>query len=61
VGTWATPEILKALEHGYKILRVFEVYHFEESATYDPTTGEGGLFAGYVNAFLKIKQVCKTF
>ena len=56
VGTWCTPELLKAVEKGYRILKIYEVYHFEESTEYDKSTKNGGLFASYVNTFLKIKQ-----
>lgn len=56
VGTWYTPELEKAVEEGYRILKTYEVFHFEESSHYDHITGTGGLFAEYVNTFLKIKQ-----
>ena len=46
----------KALQKGYKVLQIYEVWHFHEVVVYDPDTNEGGLFAGYVNAFLKMKQ-----
>ena len=61
IGTWCTPEIELAIEKGYKILKIYEVYHFEESTQYDPKTGKGGLFANYVNMFLKIKQEASGF
>jgi hypothetical protein len=60
-GTWCTPEIQMAVSKGYKILKIYEVYHFEQSSQYDPTLGEGGLFAQYVNTFLKIKQEASGF
>ena len=47
IGTWCTPEIKKAREVGYELVKVHEVWHFEESAS--------GLFEDYVNAWLKIK------
>ena len=46
-GTWCTPEINKALKMGYELVKVHEVWDFEK--------GEGGLFAEYVDAWLKIK------
>ncbi|XP_065942897.1 uncharacterized protein [Magallana gigas] len=55
-GTYGTPEILKAVEKGYKILKIYEVYHWGESTQYDSVTKTGGLFAPYINMFLKIKQ-----
>lgn len=56
VGTWCTPELETAIQKGYRILTVYEVYHWAETTRYDPETGEGGLFAKYVNTFLKFKQ-----
>ena len=47
VGTWCTPEIGKAIDMGYELEEVYEVWDFEK--------GEEGLFAEYVDAWLKIK------
>ena len=47
-GTWCTPELLKAVQKGYRILRIHEVWHFEKRCT--------GLFKDYVDQWLKIKQ-----
>ncbi|PFX27136.1 putative DNA polymerase [Stylophora pistillata] len=47
-GTWCSPELNKAIALRYRVLRIHEVWHFEES--------EQGLFAPYVNTWLKIKQ-----
>ena len=55
-GTWCTPEINKAVEKGYKIIKIEEVYHFPNTEEYDPQTKSGGLFAEFINTFLKIKQ-----
>ncbi|XP_055342667.1 uncharacterized protein LOC129591156 isoform X2 [Paramacrobiotus metropolitanus] len=46
-GTWCTPEILKALDCGYGVVKIFEVWHFDKH--------EDRLFEGYINQFLKIK------
>lgn len=56
MGTWCTPEIVKALEKGYRVHKIYEVYHWEDSIQSDRTTEQGGLFATYVNTFLKFKQ-----
>ncbi|XP_067676263.1 uncharacterized protein [Haliotis asinina] len=56
IGTWCTPELQIALEKGYKILKVYEVYHWAETTQYHKNTQSGGLFASYINTFLKIKQ-----
>ena len=40
LGTWTTFEVKKALQLGYKIVRVHEVYHYPETS--DPE--DGGLF-----------------
>lgn len=49
-GTWCTPELVPAVEKGYQILKIHEVWHFPEE---NQVTG---LFAEYVNTWLKIKQ-----
>jgi len=48
LGTWCTPELNKAMGKGYKILHIHEVWHVPEKQT--------GLFADYVNTWLKIKE-----
>ena len=48
VGTWCTPELLKAIEKGYTAICVHEVWHF--------LTTRRGLFKDYVNTWLKIKE-----
>ena len=48
-GTWCTPELLKAVEKGYTILKIHEVWHFDEDQR------KTGLFAPYVNTWLKHK------
>ena len=55
-GTWCTPEIETVVRLGYKIRKMYEAYHWEESTQYDPRTYEGGLFAQYINTFLKFEQ-----
>ena len=47
IGTWTTDEINKTLEKGYKVLRTYEVWHFDKSTD--------DLFKGYIRRFMKIK------
>ena len=46
-GSWTTDEVNKAIEKGYKVLKTYEVWHF------DKTTDS--LFKGYIRRFMKIK------
>ena len=46
-GTWYTSELDKAVEQGYTVLAIHEVWHFAEQQV--------GLFKDYVNTWLKIK------
>lgn len=41
VGTWCSPELEKAVEMGYQILKIYEVWHFTETKV--------GLFRDYLN------------
>ena len=55
-GTWTTIDLQDALSVGYTIIKLFEIYHFKERATFDKTQETPGLFSDYVNMFLKGKQ-----
>ena len=55
-GTWCTPEIAKTIEKGYVISKIYEVYHWPTTTKYDPVSRMGGLFAEYIDTFLKLKQ-----
>lgn len=56
VGTWVTVEIEKALEMGYSMIEKYSAWHFENVTKYDSSTGNGGLWADYINMWLKLKQ-----
>ena len=45
-----------ALERGYRILDVYEVWNFPETTRYSKMTGLDGIFAKYIDVFLKLKQ-----
>ena len=45
-----------AVEKGYTVLRILEVWHFDEISRYNLESMGGGLFTEYVNTFFKIKQ-----
>ena len=47
IGTWATPELYKALEMGYILKEVYEIHNFKKRK---------GLFQKYIDTFLRIKQ-----
>ena len=47
-GTFTTIEVLKAIEKGYKVLQIHEVWHFAETSS--------ELFSEYINFFLRLKQ-----
>ena len=48
LGTWCHVELMNAIEKGYQVLEIHEVWHWEE------TTDQ--LFSPYVNLYLKRKQ-----
>ena len=53
-GTWVIDEVRLAVNQGYKILEIQEVYQYEVTQ-YNPDTDEGGLFVEYINTFFKFK------
>lgn len=52
-GTWCSVELHAAVEHGYIIVAIHEVYNFVERRT--------DIFSGYINLFLKRKQESSGF
>jgi DNA polymerase type B, organellar and viral len=59
-GVWVVDEVRKAVELGYKITRVFEIYKYEIEQ-YDPVTKQGGLFTSYINTFLQQKVLASGY
>lgn len=55
VGTFATCELIRGLEAGYQIVKIFEIYHWPYHTQYNPHTKSDGLFTEYVDTFLKLK------
>ena len=49
-GTWCTPELVKAVQMGYIIKQIHEVWNFP------PNQRPSGLFKGYVDTWLKTQQ-----
>ncbi|XP_070515350.1 uncharacterized protein [Cardiocondyla obscurior] len=54
-GTWVACELRKAIEKGYLVRAVNEIWQYNVTR-YDPTTRQGGLFTDYINCFLQLKQ-----
>src|SRR2546429_322072 len=55
VDTWCTPEVHKALEYGYKVLDIYEVWHFAKTSQFDKELKVDGIFNRYVDTFYKVK------
>jgi hypothetical protein len=53
-GTWVIDEVRLAVDKGYRIIEIQEVYQYEVTQ-YNPDTSDGGLFVEYINTFLKLK------
>ena len=53
IGTWTTDEVSKAIEKGYKIITIYEVWHFAKSTD--------TLFKGYIRRFMKIKLESSSY
>ena len=52
---------MKALEYNYKKIKIYHVWHFENTTCYDKKRKKGGIFTDYVNDFLKLKQESSGF
>lgn len=44
------------MSKGYKVLKIYEVYHWGDTTQYNPQTQKGGLFAEYMNMWTRHKQ-----
>jgi hypothetical protein len=56
IGTWVSAELYKAVEMGYKVQKIYEVWHYKETRQFSKDSEEdNSLFAAYVNCFLKLK------
>ena len=53
-GTWVLLEIDKALALGCRMVTKYAAWHFEETTQYKD--GVGGLWAEYIDLWLKLKQ-----
>ncbi|KAK3913494.1 putative DNA polymerase [Frankliniella fusca] len=54
-GVWPVPEVRKALQLGYIILKVEEVWHYPHTMQYDVKTGEEGLFSKFITHWMRKK------
>lgn len=52
-GTWAIPEVRKAIEKGYQITRIFAIESFPDSI--DQPNLATGVFQAYINTFITLK------
>jgi hypothetical protein len=43
------------------MIKIYEIWDFEEQEQYDPATKTGGIFTSYLNAALKKKQEASGF
>ena len=55
VGTWIVYDVRKAIEMSYNLVDVFEFWVYSVTC-FDKGTNSGGIFAEYVDMFLKVKQ-----
>lgn len=55
-GTWVTDVLKMAVKKGYKIGKIYEIWHFDNVEKYDSKSKTGGIFTEYINTFLTIKQ-----
>ncbi len=48
-------EVYKALEKGYRVISVQQVWHYERWAKYNGQDPDSGLFTRYIDTFLRLK------
>jgi len=53
-GMWVIDEVRLAIQKGYEVVEIFDVY--EDAVTRNDTqTGQGGIFIQYIDKVLKMK------
>jgi len=55
-GVWTSYELILAIKFRYRVVTIYELWDYPESAKYVPGETDG-LFTTFVDRFLKIKQV----
>jgi hypothetical protein len=60
LGTWVLDEVRLAVQKGYKVIEIYEVYEYKVTQ-YDPQIHEGGVFVDYINTFLKLNAVANGY
>ena len=53
--TWCAPELQLAVQKGYQVVTVHEVYQYPGTMQYDPEAGVDGLLSAYVRRVLSVK------
>lgn len=59
-GTYVADELRLAVRNGYIVKKIYEAWEYE-TTQYDKRTQEGGIFAKYIDTFLKIKTEASGF
>lgn len=59
-GTYVADELRLAVRKGYFVKKIYEAWEYD-TTQYDKVTQEGGIFAKYVDLFLKIKTEASGF
>ena len=55
IHMWTTPEVELAINHGYRVVDIYEVLPWERSEMIDMKSKKGGIFNNYIYTFLTIK------
>ncbi len=55
-GVWCHVELYKAVDLGYRVQQIHEVYQYDQWMQYDGKNPKSGLFTEYISIFLKLKQ-----
>lgn len=60
-GTYIADELRLAVKKGYRILKIYEAWHYETMTCFNKSTNSGGLFSGYIDTFVKLKTTSSGF
>jgi len=60
-GTYIADELRLAVQKGYRIIKIYEAWHYEETTCFDKKTRKEGIFAEYIDMFVKLKTSYSGF
>lgn len=60
-GIYIADELRLAVRKGYRIIKIYEAWHYETTTCFDKSTRTGGIFSGYIDMFINLETTYSGF